>query len=125
MKLALDLYSGIGGWTIGMKLSNIENLQSFEWWNEANRTHNINFQTNHQEVDIRNLDVEKDLNFKTNIDFVVGSPPCTQFSYSNRGGSGDLEDGIIDLYQFFKCIEVVKPKFWAMENVPRRRPPTK
>ena len=53
------------------------------------------------------------------IDIVVGSPPCTQFSYSNRGGSGDLEDGIIDLYQFFKCIEVVKPKFWAMENVPR------
>ena len=32
---------------------------------------------------------------------------------------GTIEDGIIDLYQFFKCIEVVKPKFWAMENVPR------
>ena len=119
MKLALDLYSGIGGWTLGMKLSNIENLQSFEWWNEANRTHNINFQTNHQEVDIRNLDVEKDLNFKTNIDFVVGSPPCTQFSYANRGGDGDIQDGLVDIYKFLEVVEFLKPKYWAMENVPR------
>ena len=71
MKLAVDLYSGIGGWTLGMKLSDITNLQSFEWWNEANRTHNNNFHTEHQEVDIRKLDIQKDLNFKKDVDFVV------------------------------------------------------
>src|SRR5688572_1627650 len=97
---AIDLYSGIGGWTLGMKLAGIENLASFEWWNEANFTHNTNFNTNHEERDIRKLNVKKDLNFNKNIDFVVGSPPCTQFSLSNRGGNGDIEDGLIDIRKF-------------------------
>lgn len=119
MKFAVDLYSGIGGWTLGMKLSDITNLQSFEWWKEANRTHNINFQTEHQEVDIRKIDIQKDLRFKKDVDFVVGSPPCTQFSYANRGGDGDIQDGLVDIYKFLEVVEYLKPKYWAMENVPR------
>ena len=39
----IDLYSGIGGWTMGMKLSNVQNLQSYEWNKESNSTHNLNF----------------------------------------------------------------------------------
>ena len=53
------------------------------------------------------------------IDVVVGSPPCTQFSYSNRGGSGDLNDGIVDLQAFLSAVDHIQPKFWVMENVPR------
>ena len=119
MKFAIDLYSGIGGWTLGMKLSNIKNCHSYEWWNEANRTHNLNFKTSHQEFDIRKLDPEKDLEFEHQIDFVVGSPPCTQFSYSNKGGSGNIADGLIDIYKFLEVVDYLKPKYWAMENVPR------
>ncbi len=119
MKKAIDLYSGIGGWTLGMKLSGIENIASYEWWNEANQTHNINFETNHQEVNIRNIVVEEDLNFDEKIDFVVGSPPCTQFSYANRGGNGDIKDGLVDIYKFLEIVDFLKPKYWAMENVPR------
>ena len=50
---------------------------------------------------------------------VVGSPPCTQFSYSNRGGSGDLVDGMVDLRAFLAVVAHIQPKFWIMENVPR------
>ena len=35
-----------------------------------------------------------------NIDFVVGSPPCTTFSYANKGGGGDIADGLKDLNAF-------------------------
>lgn len=77
MKFAIDLYSGIGGWTLGMKLSGIESLASYEWWSETNQTHNLNFGTNHREVNIREIDVERDLSFEKPIDFIVGSPPCT------------------------------------------------
>jgi DNA (cytosine-5)-methyltransferase 1 len=119
MKSAIDLYSGIGGWTLGMKLSGVENVASYEWWNEANQTHNINFNTNHQEVNIRNINVSKDLNFGKTIDFVVGSPPCTQFSLANRGGNGDIQDGLVDIYKFLEVVNFLKPKYWAMENVPR------
>ena len=114
---AIDLYSGIGGWSLGLKLNGIEVIHSFEWWDQAVETANKNLGKSERTQDIREMSFSNLKNQK--IDIVVGSPPCTQFSYSNRGGSGDLEDGIIDLYQFFKCIKVIKPKFWAMENVPR------
>lgn len=116
---AIDLYSGIGGWTLGMKLSGIENISSFEWWDEANFTHNVNFSTKHLERDIRNIDCKKDLKYQDKIDFVVGSPPCTQFSFSNRGGNGDIKDGLQDIFKFLQVVDFIKPKYWAMENVPR------
>ena len=52
----IDFYSGIGGWTLGMKLSNIDHIKSFEWNIDSNTTHNINFETNNKEIDIRKLD---------------------------------------------------------------------
>jgi len=118
MEYAVDLYSGIGGWTMGMKLSGITNVASFEWWKEANQTHNLNFSTHHKEINIRTIDV-KELKFDHKIDFVVGSPPCTQFSFANKGGNGNIADGLIDVYKFLEVVEFLKPKYWAMENVPR------
>jgi DNA (cytosine-5)-methyltransferase 1 len=115
---AIDLYSGIGGWTLGMKMSGIQNISSYEWWTEANLTHNLNFNTNTENVDIRGLAMI-DLPEPESIDFVVGSPPCTQFSYANRGGKGDIVDGLKDIYKFLEVVEYLKPKYWAMENVPR------
>ena len=115
---AIDLYSGIGGWTLGMKMSSVENVASYEWWSEANLTHNLNFGTDHEEVDIRKLSLE-DLPEPGTVDFVLGSPPCTQFSYANRGGNGDIADGLKDIYKFLEVVNHLKPKYWAMENVPR------
>ena len=114
---AIDLYSGIGGWALGLELNGIKVINSYEWWDQAVDTANKNLGKKEKIQDIRQMDFSELKGKK--IDIVVGSPPCTQFSYSNRGGSGDIDDGIKDLYQFFKCVEVVKPKFWAMENVPR------
>ncbi|OEK02727.1 hypothetical protein BFP97_14865 [Roseivirga sp. 4D4] len=116
---AIDLYSGIGGWTLGFKMAGIEVVSSFEWWKDANETHNANFGTKHKEKNIRELDVYSDLPPKDEIDFVVGSPPCTQFSFANRGGNGDLVDGLVDVAKFLEVVDYIKPKYWAMENVPR------
>jgi DNA (cytosine-5)-methyltransferase 1 len=117
-KAAIDLYSGIGGWTLGLKLAGIPVLSSFEWWKDANRTHNKNFNTDHKEVDIRTLKLS-DLPGPGSVQYVVGSPPCTQFSLANRGGKGDIADGLIDIYKFLEVVEYLQPKYWAMENVPR------
>lgn len=109
MNTAIDFYRGIGGWTLGMKLSKIENLASFEWWSEANQTHNVNFGTFHKEIDIRKIEVSK-LKFDKKVDFIVGSPPCTQFSYANKGGNGDIQDGLVDIFKFLETVEFIKPK---------------
>jgi len=112
----LDFYSGVGGWSLGFHLAGIPVQRSFEWWDAACETHNINFATNARPVDIRKLDLES---LPKRADYVVGSPPCTQFSYSNRGGNGDIADGLVDIRRFLEVVRRLRPKAWAMENVPR------
>ena len=113
---AIDLYSGIGGWSLGLAMAGLEVVASYEWWAVANNTNQKNNGHKTTEVDIRALDLAS---LPKDIDVVVGSPPCTQFSFANRGGSGDISDGLKDIAKFLEVVDFVKPRFWAMENVPR------
>jgi DNA (cytosine-5)-methyltransferase 1 len=124
---AIDFYAGVGGWALGLKLAGIEVVASYEIWSPAVRSHEANLAGKVYQRDIRSMsarDVQKDLaDLKQGKylkpDIIVGSPPCTQFSYSNRGGSGDLEDGLVDILKFLEIVRDLKPRYWAMENVPR------
>ena len=113
---AVDLYAGVGGWDLGLRMSGVDVIASYEWWDQAARTSEAN--NGHQVTlgDIRQLDVR---DVPQDVEFVVGSPPCTQFSYSNRGGTGDIADGLADIEKFLDVVAHVQPRFWAMENVPR------
>ncbi|MCA3723694.1 DNA cytosine methyltransferase [Phenylobacterium sp.] len=113
---AIDLYAGIGGWSLGLRLAGVEVVASYEWWQPAIDTHNGNHGGEFGPVDIRRLKLE---DLPSHIDLVVGSPPCTEFSYSNRGGSGNLSEGLKDLVKFLEVVEYLKPRYWALENVPR------
>lgn len=113
---AIDLYAGIGGWSLGLRLAGVEVVASYEWWQPAVDTHNGNHGGSLTTTDVRALKVEE---LPQDIDLVVGSPPCTEFSYANRGGSGDLAEGLKDLVRFFEVVDHLKPRWWAMENVPR------
>jgi DNA (cytosine-5)-methyltransferase 1 len=113
---AIDLYAGIGGWSLGLRLAGVEVVASYEWWQPAVDTHNGNHGGDLVTTDVRGLRME---DLPIGIDLVVGSPPCTEFSYANRGGSGDLAEGLKDLVRFFEVVQHVKPTWWAMENVPR------
>lgn len=101
-----------------MKLAGLHHLSSFEWNPESNLTHNINFGTKNRETNIREINLA-DLPAPGSVDIVVGSPPYIQFSYANRGGKGNIEDGLVDIHKFLSIIQYLKPKHWAMENVPR------
>ena len=113
---AIDLYAGIGGWSLGLRLAGVEVVASYEWWQPAIDTHNGNHRSDLTTTNVRTLDLD---DLPANIDLVVGSPPCTEFSYANRGGSGDLAEGLKDLVRFFEVVDHLKPRWWAMENVPR------
>ena len=116
MARAIDLYSGIGGWTLGLKLAGVDVVASYEYWQPAIDTHSANFDSIVKKENIRELELKS---LPKNIDFVVGSPPCTTFSYANKGGGGDIADGLKDLNAFLSVVSYLKPKYWAMENVPR------
>lgn len=113
---AIDLYSGIGGWALGLKVAGIDVVASYERWESAAVTEERNLQTPVDRVNIRTLDSSL---LPSDVDIVVGSPPCTGFSFSNRGGFGDIADGLKDIGKFLEIVESVRPACWAMENVPR------
>jgi DNA (cytosine-5)-methyltransferase 1 len=113
---AIDLYSGAGGWSLGFKMAGIDVVASYEWWAAANKTNSMNTAHPVHTVDIRELPLSE---LPTNIQVVVGSPPCTEFSYSNRGGGGDINDGLRDIIKFLTVVDYLKPRWWVMENVPR------
>lgn len=113
---ALDFYSGVGGWSLGLRLGGVDVVGSYEWWLPALETGKINNDHVSNLCDVRSLNVD---DLPQDIDLIVGSPPCTQFSFSNRGGKGDIEDGLRDVRKFLEIVQSVKPKYWVMENVPR------
>lgn len=113
---AIDVYSGMGGWSAGLRCAGIEVVEAYEIWPAAVETYNTNLGTKHTPTDVRALNLR---HLPKNIQIVVGSPPCTEFSYSNKGGGGNVSEGLKDVVRFFEIVETVKPRYWLMENVPR------
>ena len=113
---AIDLYCGIGGWSLGLELSGVRVVEAIDISPTAVETYAKNLGDSVRKCDMRSLE---HASLPSEVDVIVGSPPCTQFSYSNKGGSGDLVDGMVDLRAFLTVVAHVQPRFWIMENVPR------
>ena len=72
------------------------------------------------ETDIGNLDaavVLQDLQLAPgDLDLLIGGPPCQTFSTTGRRATIQDPRGTL-LWQFLRFIEVMRPKFFLMENV--------
>ncbi len=113
---SVDLFSGAGGLTEGFHQAGYEVLASLDNWGPAADTHLKNFPgTEMFHADILEFEPSE----LPGVDVLVGSPPCTQFSYANKGGGGDLNVGMRLVLRFLRFVHDLKPRYWAMENVPR------
>lgn len=118
----VDLFSGGGGASEGYSQAGFDVVMSLDNWAPARDTHH----RNHPECDSRLGDVMK-LTWKEIAEFepdvLHGSPPCTQFSFANRGGRGDIEQGLELIHQFLHLVAMLELeaglRWWTMENVPR------
>src|SRR3954447_18921121 len=88
---AIDLYSGIGGWSLGLEMAGVRVVSAYDVWEQANLTYERNLGLAPRAVNLRELPLSL---LPDDVDIVVGSPPCTRFSFSNRGGNGDIADGL-------------------------------
>ena len=113
---AVDLFCGGGGLTEGFKQSGVQVSACLDNWGPAVETH----RRNHPDTEVYQEDI---LAFEPerlpDCDVLIGSPPCTEFSYANRGGHGDLGLGMQFVLRFLRFVHELKPKYWIMENVPR------
>ncbi len=111
-----DLFCGAGGFSEGFRQASFRVTKALDVWGPAVLTH----EKNHPETEAIRADI---LSYAPEnlggVDVLIGSPPCTEFSFANRGGGGDVEVGMRLVYRFLRFVYELRPKWWVMENVPR------
>lgn len=119
----IDLFSGAGGLGLGFEEMGFKNIFSIEFNKEIAKTYEYNFPKNHLIVDdiknLTNIQIKK-LKGTTDIDVVIGGPPCQGFSIAGNIGRKFIDDPRNHLFkEFVRVVDVVKPKMFVMENVAR------
>ncbi|MBZ5754892.1 DNA cytosine methyltransferase [Pseudomonas sp. S5(2021)] len=122
---AIDLFSGCGGLTLGLKKAGFLVSAAVEINQKAQETYRLNHpQIKLYKQDIRALDpyeVLKDIGLKPgDLDLLAGCPPCQGFSrLRTRNQQTSVQDDRNDLvYDFVRFIEAMQPKTIMLENVP-------
>lgn len=122
---AMDLFSGCGGLSLGLRKSGFTVVAAVEIDPKAQET----YQMNHPTVrlysqDIRQLDpirVMSDLKMKPGqLDLLAGCPPCQGFSnLRTRKKRTSVKDDRNNLVaDFMRFVAAMKPKTVMLENVP-------
>lgn len=111
-----DLFCGAGGFSEGFRQAGFRVTKALDIWPPAVLTH----EHGHPDTEAIRGDI---LAYEPDrlgpVDVLIGSPPCTEFSFANRGGGGDVEEGMRLVYRFLRFVYELRPRWWVMENVPR------
>jgi len=124
MKLySIDLFSGVGGLTQGLRKAGFRTRMAFEIDELASFVYKLNHKrTKVITDDIRNVDtqkVKKQLKDQT-IHLLAGCPPCQGFSSIrrlNKPKPVDDERNTL-IYEFVRFVRELRPYTFMMENVP-------
>jgi len=117
---AIDLFSGIGGLTYGLKKAGIKVLAGLDNDESCAYAYKANNNSKFILADISSYDFKemKKLYSKGSIKILVGCAPCQPFSshtYKARNKQGDERWNLIS--HFVRAIKILKPDIISMENV--------
>ncbi len=121
MLRVIDLFSGVGGLSLGAARAGYHLLGAIEWDKIAIETHNKNFpRTSHARLDLSAVgakELTESLGIKPkHIDGIVGGPPCQGFSSIGKRVADDKRN---DLFiKFLSIVRQIEPRFFVVENVP-------
>ena len=119
----ISLFSGGGGLDIGFEKAGFDILFATDVNNSCcetlklNRGNTLNKNLTVLEADIRTMDLDL---LPSDIDMVIGGPPCQSYSASGRraGGAAGTLDARGTLFEgYCEVLKRVKPKAFLFENV--------
>ena len=114
----VDLFSGCGGFGLGGELSGFHSVVAVDIDTTLQSAYKLNFPQTHTvtgDLSVMDENTWKLLLKDTKVDGVIGGPPCQGYS---RIGRCDLKDERRTLlHHFFRTVNIIKPKFFIMENV--------
>ena len=130
--LAVDLFAGAGGLSLGLEQAGFDVLAAVEYDPVHAAAHEFNFpQTNVLCADISALsadglraaaregmrahghDAEE---WDGEIDLIAGGPPCQGFSFIGKRLVDDKRNRLV--FHFFRLVSELRPRYFVMENVP-------
>ena len=118
--VAIDLFCGAGGMSLGFEQAGFDVLLGVDRDGYHAATHERNFpygRTLCQSVaDLKVEDIYGALSGRTEVDLICGGPPCQGFSNMGLRDELDVRNSLVG--QFVRIVCEVKPKAFAMENVP-------
>jgi DNA (cytosine-5)-methyltransferase 1 len=129
-RLAVDLFSGAGGLSLGIEQAGWTVAASVDHDVRAQETHRANFPGLALRRDLSDLDERAQiisLLKKASIDLIAGGPPCQPFSRAGRSKIKSLVDaGTRESYDhrrelwraYLEIVLEVRPRAVLMENVP-------
>lgn len=119
----IDLFSGSGGFSLGFDNKGFQNVFSIDIEPSFCETYKYNF-PKHQLIeknicDLTDSEITYLKEFEV-IDVVIGGPPCQGFSMAGNIGRKFIDDPRNKLFkEFVRVVNIVKPKYFVMENVAR------
>ncbi|WP_299310303.1 DNA cytosine methyltransferase [uncultured Croceicoccus sp.] len=126
--LAIDVFSGAGGFSLGAIQAGFEVRAAVENFGHAAATYRKqirNFtgrKVEFFEEDILNLSPHKVMDegglAPGDCDLFLGGPPCQGFSSHRLGKSGVNDPRNALLYRYFHFLDAVRPRMFLLENVP-------
>ena len=119
----IDLFSGAGGFSLGFDNKGFQNVFSVDIDPSFCETYRHNFPCHKLlEKDICDIS-DNEINQITKskkINVIIGGPPCQGFSIAGNIGRKFIDDPRNRLFkEFVRFVNIVKPKFFIMENVAR------
>lgn len=122
---AIDLFSGCGGLTTGLRKAGFQVLAGVEMERSACAVYRLNHPETHLfDAEISSLSVsavKRTLGIqKGQLDLLAGCPPCQGFSaVRTLNGKREINDERNDLiFQFLRMVKGLEPKAVMLENVP-------
>lgn len=123
--IALDIFSGCGGLSEGLRQAGFRVAGAVE----IDATAAAVYRLNHKETPLWERDItrvraseilDELLLSPGELDLIAGCPPCQGFStLRTLNGGREIEDARNDLiYQFLRLVKQLQPKTVMMENVP-------
>jgi len=129
--VAVDLFSGAGGFSLGFEQAGFDVLASIEYDPVHCAVHAFNFpRTEIVCADIRAVAAKSvrdavELGWKRHnrpadwdgeLDVVVGGPPCQGFSVIGKRQYDDARNELV--FSFARLVGELRPRYFVMENVP-------